>query len=63
MNSAFPFLQEDIPLPQGNAYFIVAPHNQDYEGSHGLDNVAGEIAERELDGITLCKPEQALGCQ
>ena len=62
-------LSETIPLPAGNAYFLVAPHNDvnnnnaafDDEGSYGTDNIGGVITERPV-GTTTCVANQVLGC-
>ena len=62
-SDAFPFLQEDIPIPAVDSYFIVAPHNNGFaeEGSYGLDLIGGVMTERPV-GLATCEPVQMLGC-
>ena len=59
----FPFLQEEVPLPAADAYFLVVPHNDasGEEGSYGLDQLGGAMNERPV-GAARCVPVQALGC-
>lgn len=62
-------LQEDIPLPAGNTYYLVVPHNDpgllnpafSDEGSYGLDYVGGAMNERPLSA-GACVANQVLGC-
>ena len=70
-DGAPPPLQEDVPLPAGNAYFIVVPHsdlnnvnplNSD-EGSYGTDNVAGVMTQRpQAPAVGRCVQNQVLAC-
>ena len=62
-DDAFPFLEEDVPLPGDSVYFLVVAHNEDTgeEGSYGLDNVGGVMTERPV-GVGTCVPVQVLGC-
>ncbi len=61
---SFPFLQANIPLPAGDAYFVLSAHNDPSgeEGSYGLDNPSvGPAVERPV-GLATCVPVQALSC-
>jgi hypothetical protein len=62
-------LQEDIALPPGSMYYLVAPHNDlnnnnaafNDEGSYGTDNIGDVMTERPV-GVATCVVNQVLGC-
>jgi hypothetical protein len=61
-NDAFPYLQEDVPLPSGNAYFLVVPHNAVHEeGSYGVGRLGNLNAPRPR-GASVCETTQTPGC-
>lgn len=58
----FPYLQEDVPTPAGNAYFLVVPYNTVHqEGSYGVRHAGGVVSQRPR-GTVVCQPDQVLAC-
>jgi len=66
-----PVNQEDIPLPGGNTYYLVVPHNDDLginyaesdEGDYGESRIGAVIAPRPpAPPVDACVANHVLGC-